>query len=136
MADLGFWQSLTVGLLITFALLGLFLLAAFRVPAHDPMRTWGYDPYDRAARDPEFLAELDDTTHAFDSAVGDGLDDGLDSDAECEAILRHLCGEPYKVSTGIHGGLTYGYGRLNDNGFWELPLPERYVRRSLHSMPG
>lgn len=28
-----------------------------------------------------------------------------------------------RTSTGIHGGLTRGYGELDDNGFWEHPCP-------------
>lgn len=32
------------------------------------------------------------------------------------------CGKPYcKVSTGIHGALTFGHGKLDDNGFWSIP---------------
>ncbi|KKL84752.1 hypothetical protein LCGC14_1961570 [marine sediment metagenome] len=26
-----------------------------------------------------------------------------------------------KVSTGIHEGLTFGRGELDDNGYWEIP---------------
>jgi len=25
------------------------------------------------------------------------------------------------ISTGIHGALTFGWGELDDNGFWEFP---------------
>lgn len=39
------------------------------------------------------------------------------------AYLKFLNDEKPKASTGIHGGLTLGYGRLDDNGFWEFPLP-------------
>jgi len=28
------------------------------------------------------------------------------------------------VSTGIHGGLTFGGGKLNSNGYWEIPCYE------------
>lgn len=32
-------------------------------------------------------------------------------------------GKPYSVSTGIDGKPTYGYGYLDDNGYWEYPFP-------------
>ncbi len=28
------------------------------------------------------------------------------------------------ISTGIHGYITYGYGDLDDFGFWEFSLPD------------
>jgi hypothetical protein len=28
------------------------------------------------------------------------------------------------VSTGIHDGLTFGHGELDDNGYWEFPCYE------------
>jgi len=34
------------------------------------------------------------------------------------------CGNPNcSVSTGIHDGLTFGSGELDENGFWEHPCP-------------
>jgi len=39
------------------------------------------------------------------------------------AINRWNKGEAYSVSTGIDGVETYGYGSLDDNGFWEFMLP-------------
>lgn len=41
---------------------------------------------------------------------------------EQEGRRRYLAGEPFKTSTGICGSLTYGYGRLDDNGYWEFPV--------------
>lgn len=41
-----------------------------------------------------------------------------------EAERRRATGERPRVSTGIHGCLTYGYGKLDENGFWEFPLPD------------
>jgi hypothetical protein len=38
-------------------------------------------------------------------------------------LLKFLGFKP-KVSTGIHGYLTYGYGELSHNGFWQYPLPD------------
>lgn len=29
-----------------------------------------------------------------------------------------------KVSTGIHGGLTFGHGELDDYGFWQVDCTE------------
>jgi hypothetical protein len=29
-----------------------------------------------------------------------------------------------RCSTGIHGCITYGYGNLDDNGFWQYPLED------------
>lgn len=35
---------------------------------------------------------------------------------------KRLCGNPTcGSSTGIHGGLTFGHGRLDEHGFWEFP---------------
>jgi len=38
------------------------------------------------------------------------------------ARLLFLLGFKPHVSTGIHGGLTYGWGELSPNGFWEYEL--------------
>ena len=41
--------------------------------------------------------------------------------------LKSLGFKP-SVSTGIHGYLTYGYGELDSNGFWQYPLDDgKYV---------
>lgn len=40
------------------------------------------------------------------------------------AKLLKLFGFMPNVSTGIHGYLTYGYGKLNHNGFWQYPLDD------------
>lgn len=32
--------------------------------------------------------------------------------------------EDHKVSTGIHGPLTFGWGELDDFGFWQHPCPK------------
>lgn len=31
----------------------------------------------------------------------------------------YLIGVPCKVSTGIFGCITFGYGKLDNNGYWE-----------------
>jgi len=36
--------------------------------------------------------------------------------------ILHKLGFRYKTSTGIHDGLTYGYGKLDYNGFWQYPI--------------
>ena len=37
-------------------------------------------------------------------------------------VVVRPCGNPKcGVSTGIHGGLTFGSGKLDFNGFWEFP---------------
>jgi hypothetical protein len=43
---------------------------------------------------------------------------------EVEARRRQAAGEKPCVSTGIHGRLTYGYGMLDQFGFWQYPLPD------------
>jgi hypothetical protein len=46
-------------------------------------------------------------------------------DVEEMALRRWLAGEQVNVSTGICDSLTYGYGALDNNGYWEFPLPAR-----------
>lgn len=48
-------------------------------------------------------------------------------EAEAEAIRRYENGEKPCYSTGIDNSLTCGYGALNAEGFWEFPLPMRFV---------
>ena len=49
----------------------------------------------------------------------------------CKAVLegfrRFLAGEKYKVSSGIDGSMTYGYGELDEFGFWEYPVWEGLI---------
>lgn len=47
--------------------------------------------------------------------------------AQREAIRRHSTGEPVWFSTGIDGKLTYGYGNLDEYGFWQYPLRFEYL---------
>ena len=37
-------------------------------------------------------------------------------------FLRHVLRMQPKISSGIHGGLTYGYGKLDYNGYWQFQL--------------
>ncbi len=38
--------------------------------------------------------------------------------------IPRACGDPEcRVSSGIHEGLTFGSGSLDDLGFWEIPCP-------------
>jgi hypothetical protein len=46
----------------------------------------------------------------------------LDAD-EAEAVRRFNAGEKPRHSTGICGGHTCGYGRLDCNGYWQYSLP-------------
>ena len=47
------------------------------------------------------------------------------------ATVLFKLGFKYKTSTGIHGGLTWGYGDLDSNGFWQFPLYfPKYIKRS------
>lgn len=40
------------------------------------------------------------------------------------AVLLFNSGCKPSVSTGTHGRLTYGYGALDEYGFWEFSLPD------------
>jgi hypothetical protein len=42
-------------------------------------------------------------------------------------LVRWMGGEPLGCSTGIHGGTTYGYGKLDANGFWQVPVPAAFA---------
>ncbi len=48
-------------------------------------------------------------------------------EAEAEGIRRLLSDEKVGVSTNIADWTTYGYGLLDDNGFWQYPVPEALV---------
>ena len=40
----------------------------------------------------------------------------------CTGLKYYLEGKPLGVSTDIVGNVTYGYGKLDDHGFWEFPI--------------
>ncbi len=40
-----------------------------------------------------------------------------------EGLKRLRAGERVNFSTGIDGRMTYGYGQLDQFGFWEHPVP-------------
>lgn len=44
--------------------------------------------------------------------------------ARAKAKEMLASGKKPKCSTGIHGYITYGYGDLDELGFWEFPLPD------------
>jgi hypothetical protein len=44
-------------------------------------------------------------------------------------LTRWMSGERYGVSTGICESETYGYGELDHNGYWEIPMPASFVKR-------
>lgn len=54
--------------------------------------------------------------------------------AQAEAKRRLDTGEPVKFSTGIDGLLTYGFGALDDWGFWEYPLRFEYLTPEQQAM--
>lgn len=43
-------------------------------------------------------------------------------EAEREGLRRFLVGEQVSVSTDISGAISYGYGELDNNGFWQYPI--------------
>ncbi len=44
--------------------------------------------------------------------------------AEPGAKFKRPEGHKCHISTGIHGGLTFGNGELDEHGFWEKPCHE------------
>jgi hypothetical protein len=44
-----------------------------------------------------------------------------------EALRRLRAGEQLNFSTAIDGYITYGYGNLDECGFWEFPLRWEYL---------
>lgn len=47
---------------------------------------------------------------------------------QAEAVRRYETGERLGFSIGIDELMTYGYGELDNNGFWEFPLRYEYLR--------
>jgi hypothetical protein len=54
--------------------------------------------------------------------TGDISDEQFEENKK-EAIKRFENGERPSYSTGICESVTAGYGRLDDYGYWEYPLP-------------
>jgi hypothetical protein len=44
------------------------------------------------------------------------------------ALSKYLAGQSYFISTGICGTTTYGYGNLDELGYWEFPLPAAVIK--------
>lgn len=44
-----------------------------------------------------------------------------------EAFKRYLRGDLLTFSTGICESLTAGFGKCNDYGYWEYPLPAKFI---------
>ncbi len=57
------------------------------------------------------------------------VEDAMDYLAILHAIFRCLSGEKPGVSTDIAGNTSYGYGKLDSNGFWEFPISEFIVEK-------
>lgn len=53
------------------------------------------------------------------------------SEDQKEAIRRFKAGEKPYYSSGIDESITCGYGDLDDYGFWEFPLPDKYWKEKL-----
>ena len=43
------------------------------------------------------------------------------------AILLFKLGVQYNCSSDIIGNITRGYGKLDWNGYWQYPLPSKYI---------
>jgi hypothetical protein len=55
------------------------------------------------------------------AVIARGIPDGVKEDI---AFFLQAAGRKPFVSTGIHGGITRGYGGLDEYGFWQYPLPD------------
>lgn len=55
-------------------------------------------------------------------------------DMESLAVARYELGVKPSVSTGICGFLTVGYGKLDECGYWEYPLPFKYWDEKLQDL--
>ena len=42
---------------------------------------------------------------------------------ELIGLLLYVFGFQHRTSSGIDGGLTRGYGKLDDNGYWQYQIP-------------
>ena len=55
----------------------------------------------------------------------------LDNNSMCAeygpGFYKLAAGEEPSISTGICGSTTIGYGRLDQYGYWECPLPNELV---------
>lgn len=49
------------------------------------------------------------------------------SENEQKGVNRLLNGEPVECSTSIGGDTTFGYGELDDYGFWEFSVPQEIM---------
>ena len=47
------------------------------------------------------------------------------------AFTYYLAGLKVTFSTGICGNTTGGFGKLDENGYWQFPLPEPFVKHLL-----
>lgn len=48
----------------------------------------------------------------------------IQDDENCWIAMKRYCrGEDFHVSRGICGSMTYGYGDLDQSGYWQYPLP-------------
>lgn len=76
-------------------------------------------------------AELAEASKALDETVADDPDKNLSAGvhdlALMEGIRRYLLGEQIGASMDISDTPSYGYGKLDNYGFWEFPVPAALV---------
>ena len=48
---------------------------------------------------------------------------------ELIAIILYKIGLKPHMSYSIADEFTYGYGKLDDNGFWQLQIPKKYINQ-------
>ncbi len=63
------------------------------------------------------LDEADGRRWSGWAAIPDGVNEGI-------AAFLEAAGRKPKISTGIHDRITRGYGRLDEFGLWQFPLPD------------
>jgi len=80
------------------------------------------------AADPHALmvAVVDEAARLFSEMEGE---EAARHKAVMFGLFRMLGGEQISASSGIDGSNTYGYGKLDEHGFWEFPVPENFYDR-------
>jgi hypothetical protein len=86
----------------------------------EQVRKWAIVPHADAR-----LGPLAESWLVLDTEVASLI---AERSAERKGIRLLLAGQQVGCSTGIDDLPTYGYGKLDDRGFWEYPVPEELVR--------
>lgn len=63
-----------------------------------------------------------------EEAVNHVFADSSEADVR-EAFTRYLRGDRLSFSSGICESLTAGFGEINNYGYWEYPLPAKFIDR-------